>query len=109
MAEVTVSLAVSFILFSLFTVPISLFTVRNSHLIHKTSLIAGRPTQVVIFVRAGKFGKVTEFGVAVIPGVAFGLADGCFIRISYGALAEDSVNVGVERLVKGIKTLAERG
>jgi aspartate/methionine/tyrosine aminotransferase len=51
---------------------------------------------------------ITEFGVAVIPGIAFGLSQGCYLRISYGALAEDSVNEGVERLVKGIKVLTGR-
>jgi aspartate/methionine/tyrosine aminotransferase len=48
---------------------------------------------------------VREFGVAAIPGVAFGSQDGCSLRISYGALQPALVSEGVGRLVRGIKSM----
>jgi len=45
--------------------------------------------------------------VAVIPGSAFGAADGCRIRVSYGALAEATAAEGVSRLVGGLKDLKD--
>jgi aspartate/methionine/tyrosine aminotransferase len=51
---------------------------------------------------------IREHGVAAIPGTAFGLKDGCYLRISYGALDKDSVVAGVSRLVRGLIALAGR-
>jgi aspartate/methionine/tyrosine aminotransferase len=48
---------------------------------------------------------VREHGVAAIPGTAFGLNGVCSLRISYGALAPDTVAVGVDRLVTGLRAL----
>ena len=48
---------------------------------------------------------VHEHGVAVIPGDAFGMDDGCYLRIAYGALQKETVAEGIGRLVKGIKTI----
>jgi aspartate/methionine/tyrosine aminotransferase len=48
---------------------------------------------------------IREHGVAAIPGTAFGLADGCYLRISYGALDRQSVAAGVSRLVSGLRAL----
>jgi aspartate/methionine/tyrosine aminotransferase len=48
---------------------------------------------------------IREHGVAAIPGTAFGLADGCYLRISYGALDRESVAAGVSRLVGGLRAL----
>lgn len=46
---------------------------------------------------------IREHRVAVIPGSAFGDAEGCSIRISYGALDAESVKEGIGRLVQGLK------
>jgi aspartate/methionine/tyrosine aminotransferase len=48
---------------------------------------------------------IREHGVAAIPGTAFGLADGCYLRISYGALDRQSVAAGVSRLAVGLRAL----
>jgi aspartate/methionine/tyrosine aminotransferase len=48
---------------------------------------------------------IREHGVAAIPGTAFGLADGCYLRISYGALDRQSVAAGVSRLIGGLRAL----
>ncbi len=51
---------------------------------------------------------IREFGVAAIPGNAFGSAsDGrsCYLRLSYGALQPETVKAGVGRLVHGLKTI----
>lgn len=43
--------------------------------------------------------------VAAVPGTAFGLADGCYLRVSYGALDRDTVAEGISRLVKGLRAI----
>ena len=48
---------------------------------------------------------VREHGVAAIPGTAFGMADGCYLRVAYGALQKETVTEGIGRLVRGIKTI----
>jgi aspartate/methionine/tyrosine aminotransferase len=48
---------------------------------------------------------IREFGVAAIPGSAFGGKTGCSLRISYGALQPETVREGVGRLVRGIRTI----
>ncbi len=48
---------------------------------------------------------IREHGVAVIPGSAFGIKDQCTLRISYGALDQDTVVAGVGRLVTGLKAI----
>jgi aspartate/methionine/tyrosine aminotransferase len=48
---------------------------------------------------------IREHRVAVIPGSAFGDAEGCSIRISYGALDADSVKEGIGRLVQGLRSV----
>ena len=48
---------------------------------------------------------VREHKVATIPGPAFGLTAGCSLRISYGALAPDTVAEGIDRLVAGLGTI----
>jgi aspartate/methionine/tyrosine aminotransferase len=42
--------------------------------------------------------------VAVVPGSAFGVADTCALRISFGALDRESVSAGMSRLVEGLRT-----
>ncbi|MCI0337538.1 MAG: pyridoxal phosphate-dependent aminotransferase [Acidobacteria bacterium] len=48
---------------------------------------------------------VREHGVAVIPGNAFGMEEGCYLRVAYGALQKETVAEGIGRLVRGIKTI----
>ena len=46
---------------------------------------------------------VREHRVATIPGTTFGLTEGCYLRVSYGALAPETVEEGMGRLVKGLR------
>jgi aspartate/methionine/tyrosine aminotransferase len=48
---------------------------------------------------------VREHGVAVIPGTAFGIDRGCYLRVAYGALPEQTAAEGIGRLVRGLKTI----
>lgn len=48
---------------------------------------------------------VREFGVAVIPGTTFGIEQGCYLRVAYGALDPDTIAEGIGRLVRGLKTI----
>jgi len=45
---------------------------------------------------------VQQHKVAVIPGNAFGLSDFCYLRIAYGALRQEDVAEGMDRLVGGL-------
>ena len=47
---------------------------------------------------------VREHGVAAIPGTTFGL-QGCYLRVSYGALQPLAAREGIGRLVQGLKTI----
>ncbi|MGR8933962.1 MAG: pyridoxal phosphate-dependent aminotransferase [Gammaproteobacteria bacterium] len=49
---------------------------------------------------------IRDFQIAAIPGCAFGLQDGCYLRISYGMLDEERVEAAVQRLVAGIREIA---
>ena len=46
---------------------------------------------------------IRDYGVAVIPGSTFGLAQGCYLRVAYGALEAKTANEGCDRLVQGLK------
>ena len=48
---------------------------------------------------------IKEHGVAVIPGIAFGLEQGCYLRIAYGALDETTAAEGLRRLVGGLRAI----
>ena len=48
---------------------------------------------------------VREHRVAAIPGSAFGLDDGCHLRVAYGALARDTAAEGLARLTRGLRAL----
>lgn len=48
---------------------------------------------------------IREHRVAVIPGTTFGLEEGCYLRLSYGALLPAEVEEGVGRLVQGLKQI----
>ncbi len=47
---------------------------------------------------------IKEHRVAAIPGDAFG-AEGCSLRVSFGALKRETVEEGIGRLVRGLKTI----
>ena len=48
---------------------------------------------------------IREHKVAVIPGTAFGMTDGCYFRVAYGALQKDTVKEGIGRLVRGLRAI----
>ncbi len=48
---------------------------------------------------------IREHRVAVIPGTAFGVEQGCCLRVAYGALRKDSAAEALERLVKGLNSI----
>ena len=48
---------------------------------------------------------IQEYKVAVIPGTTFGMEDGCYLRVAYGALQADTAKAGIERLVKGLQSI----
>jgi aspartate/methionine/tyrosine aminotransferase len=48
---------------------------------------------------------IREHRVATVPGTTFGLTDKCYLRVSYGALAPETVDEGMGRLVGGIKRI----
>ena len=50
---------------------------------------------------------VREYRVAVIPGSGFGLTDGCYVRIAYGALESHTVETGMDRLVRGLQAILD--
>jgi aspartate/methionine/tyrosine aminotransferase len=52
---------------------------------------------------------VREHLVAVIPGSAFGATDGCYLRLSYGALEPATVAEGMDRLVRGLRKVVADG
>jgi aspartate/methionine/tyrosine aminotransferase len=48
---------------------------------------------------------VREHRVAVIPATTFGLVDGCYFRVAYGALDQATVTAGIGRLVDGLRAI----
>jgi aspartate/methionine/tyrosine aminotransferase len=48
---------------------------------------------------------IREHKVAVIPGPAFGMTDGCYFRVAYGALQKATVAEGIGRLVDGLRAI----
>jgi aspartate/methionine/tyrosine aminotransferase len=48
---------------------------------------------------------VREHKVAVIPGTAFGISDGCYFRVAFGALQKETVAQGIGRLVTGLRAI----
>jgi len=45
---------------------------------------------------------IENHGVATIPGSAFGIESGCYLRLSYGALTNESIDEGLNRLIKAL-------
>lgn len=50
---------------------------------------------------------IREYQVAVIPGTTFGMNNGCYLRVAYGALQKETAVEGIERLVQGLKTIVK--
>lgn len=50
---------------------------------------------------------IRERGVAVIPGSTFGMEEGCYLRVAYGALQPETAAEGIERLVRGLQAILE--
>jgi aspartate/methionine/tyrosine aminotransferase len=48
---------------------------------------------------------IREHRVAVVPGTAFGMTDGCYFRVAYGALQKETVTEGIGRLVTGLRAI----
>lgn len=48
---------------------------------------------------------VQQYGVATIPGSAFAMENGTYLRISYGAMTSETVIQGMEKLIKGLNSL----
>ncbi len=48
---------------------------------------------------------IKEHHVAVIPGTTFGMDNGCYLRVAYGALQKETAKEGIERLVTGLQTI----
>ena len=48
---------------------------------------------------------IEEYKVAVIPGSTFGIKDGCYLRVAYGSLQPSTAEMGIERLIAGLKDI----
>jgi aspartate/methionine/tyrosine aminotransferase len=48
---------------------------------------------------------IHEYKVAVIPGTTFGMDNGCYLRVAYGALQQETAKEGIERLVQGLQNI----
>ena len=51
---------------------------------------------------------IREYHIAAMPGSAFGMEDGCYLRISYGALDQSTIGEGMLRLVNGLKVILKK-
>ncbi|MER3432249.1 MAG: aspartate aminotransferase [Leptolyngbya sp. ERB_1_1] len=50
---------------------------------------------------------IQDHRVAVLPGFTFGLENGCYLRVGYGALEKETAIEGIQRLVTGLKAIVE--
>lgn len=48
---------------------------------------------------------IEDYKIALIPGSAFGLEDGCYLRLSYGMLDPTLADEAMQRLIQGISRL----
>ncbi len=48
---------------------------------------------------------IREHRIAAMPGSAFGMEEGCYLRISYGALDQSTLIEGMQRLVSGLMAI----
>src|SRR5262245_65686209 len=51
---------------------------------------------------------IGEHRVAVVPGHAFGVTDGCYFRVAYGGLHKATATEGIGRLVDGLRRTLQR-
>ncbi len=51
---------------------------------------------------------IREHRIAAMPGSAFGMEEGCYLRISYGALDQSTLTEGMQRLVSGLMAIAHK-
>lgn len=49
---------------------------------------------------------INDFKIAMIPGSAFGMEDGCYLRLSYGMLDPALADEAMDRLIEGISRLS---
>ena len=48
---------------------------------------------------------INKYKIAVIPGETFGMNNGCYLRVGYGSLDKKMSDIGIQRLVKGLKEI----
>ena len=48
---------------------------------------------------------IEEYQVAMLPGSTFGMRDGCYLRIAYGALETETATDAIARLVRGLREI----
>lgn len=48
---------------------------------------------------------IKEHKVAVLPGTTFGMENGCYLRVAFGGLQPETVEEGIDRLVRGLQTI----
>ena len=48
---------------------------------------------------------INEYKIAVLPGTTFGMNQGCYLRVAYGALQKETAKEGIERLVNGLRNI----
>lgn len=48
---------------------------------------------------------IRQHRVAALPGSTFGLSQGCYLRVAYGALDKETAAEGITRLVQGLKSM----
>lgn len=49
---------------------------------------------------------IQQHGIATIPGSAFAAPEGTYLRVSYGALTSENVELGIKKLTAGLKALS---
>ena len=50
---------------------------------------------------------VRNYRIAVLPGSTFGLSDGCYLRVAYGALDKINAEEGITRLMNGLTDIIQ--
>ncbi|MBW4576010.1 MAG: pyridoxal phosphate-dependent aminotransferase [Aphanothece sp. CMT-3BRIN-NPC111] len=50
---------------------------------------------------------IREYRVALIPGTTFGMENGCYLRLAYGAMLHETAKEGIGRLVRGLQAILE--
>ncbi|AFY53867.1 aspartate/tyrosine/aromatic aminotransferase [Rivularia sp. PCC 7116] len=48
---------------------------------------------------------INQYKIAVLPGTTFGMNQGCYLRVAYGALQKETAKEGIARLVNGLHKL----